>query len=250
MSYQLTDTDVEILRRMHALLSPTGIVFAGMSGSIGRDSLIIGPPHDSPGTMVIQQSGGLPAGNVTGPLTGGRYTLNLFTGAPSGNMSGNLTLPDSGETIGNTTVAWENVPENGLGTNWVGNGTKVTAFPTGGTLVMGNTTYPIYRGCVGQSYLFSVNLTQVSGSNGTSSTAASYTYSAINSVTSASISGGPFSVAGARTVGLVTAATKGFGYYNSTGTFILLWAIEPDQIATCSGGGGSSSSSSQSFMGL
>lgn len=128
----------------HSLLTD-GTVLA--YARLERDGGTLSDGSDASDHYVIEVGNSItPTGNITGTLTGGRYTLNLFTGSPSGNMSGNLTLPDPGETVGNVTVAWENVAEDGLGTNWCGNGTKVSAFPTGGTLVMGNTTYPIYRG--------------------------------------------------------------------------------------------------------
>jgi hypothetical protein len=95
-------------------------------------------------------SKGIPA-TITGPLGAGNYTLNLIGGATvNGNPNGNLTIPGTGETTGNTTAIGENVAEIRTGggnasTNWIGNGTLVMVTPTGCTGNLSGNTTPVYR---------------------------------------------------------------------------------------------------------
>lgn len=81
--------------------------------------------------------------------------------------------------------------------------------------------------------LIPLSLSQSGGSNGSSSSTASYTYNATNAITSVAIPGGPYSVTWARATGLVNVATHGTGYYAS-GSFTLFQADETPQVDNCS----------------
>lgn len=79
--------------------------------------------------------------------------------------------------------------------------------------------------------IFRVNLTQTGGSNGTQSTAPTYTYTATD--LNSNQLGTGLSPERPRPNGAVTAATKGTGYYNTSGTFVLAEAWETPGSGHC-----------------
>jgi hypothetical protein len=80
--------------------------------------------------------------------------------------------------------------------------------------------------------LFRVDLTQTGGSNGTKTTAASYTYT-VTDLAGVQLATGA-SPEKPRENGTKTAATKGYGYYDAAGTFVLAEAWEaPGTVGAC-----------------
>lgn len=92
---------------------------------------------------------------------------------------------------------------------------------------------PIYAVTTTPTGFIPLTVSQSGGSNGSASTAASYTYSCTNAITSTAISGGPYGPQWARPSGLVNAATHGTGFYDSSGTFHLWQVDETPQETQC-----------------
>ena len=80
---------------------------------------------------------------------------------------------------------------------------------------------------------FRVDLTQTGGSNGTKTTAASWTYTAKKQGDSTVTLGTVLAPERTRENGTRTAATKGSGYYNNAGDFVLAEAWESHGTGGC-----------------
>lgn len=111
-------------------------------------------------------------------------------------------------------------------------GAAFTNTPTGATIVIPQAK-PSRQAIVGKKQgLIAVNVSQTGGSNGTQSTAASYTYTVTDAVTGETL-GSSMSPVWARTVGAVTAATHGTAYREADGDVVLYQVDEVPEVEAC-----------------
>lgn len=93
-------------------------------------------------------------------------------------------------------------------------------------------------GSVPPGTLFAVNLSRDGGADGSGSTAVTYTYTATSITTDAPTLGTGLTPDKPRPIGLMAVATKGVGYYDASGNFMLAEAYEVDRTVYCGSGGG------------
>jgi hypothetical protein len=180
---------------------------------------------------------------VTSPATGGGYyNGTLLTGPPQTldptvnlvtpiNPYENLSVGENviGQNILETNL---NVPSGCVGSHWVQLPQVVEAWYVG--MSKESTPRPTYRFSFLPRGPFKVTLSQVSGSNGDSTTSASWTYDVFQFGSSNKI-GSSLPVSRPRIAhGPMSMATTGYAEYDSTGTLVLdeAWEVHGDSQCT------------------
>ena len=164
----------------------------------------------------------------------GRYNGKSISGAAKNNATGALAVADIGTVAGmEDCIVW-NLRETGHGGHAINLGDNAQCVLLG--LFWGmdkNSKKPIFMVGADPGVFFRVNLTQTGGSLGNKTTKSSWTYTANIPGTSTAL-GTSLSPETGRTNGTLAAATKGVGYYDASGTFVLYSAAELIGTAGCS----------------